>query len=417
MPGPKNKQKNKSNAKAQNHRSTRDAERIDSLGNFAVNLLPTFVDTYSHLCLTLKKGQSTRCDQLATEGHTYPNRCKVHHGQFRILCEKYKNAQEVVDALKQEANLPTKEQMSRYTDWRAALEKAQWVRKYLEALRVERRGLEIHEQRFLLRVDDGHRHRLRMLEEEMITAIVTLNALHERACELYKDTVPALRDLAQSKVEEKWQKESHRSIKELVECTRNPDVFTQASLAAPAPPLILPMSEIGDEDLIDMSLTDQKGSIISALKQMISLEPCVEASELRGRLELLMTGSTKALVEEVLFVYQQLARRIIFYDPSLFMNSLDKVSFEDFILSDDLSMEDLVRFSDMFFHPMDFPLNWVKDAVSDALVMSGHGTVANIGSEETRVPLLGGWVFKRSSHSYYSQSSLEFPLQHIFTTS
>ena len=41
------------------------------------------------------------------------------------------------------------------------------------------------------------------------------------------------------------------------------------------------------------------------------------------------------------FALQQYARRAIFYDPVLYLRSIGKVSFKDFVLYDDASMEDV----------------------------------------------------------------------------
>lgn len=92
------------------------------------------------------------------------------------------------------------------------------------------------------------------------------------------------------------------------------------------------------------------------------------------------TGSGLDMSEMVFFIFQQFARRIIFHQPSLFMKSLDKVSFKDLVLSDDFSMEDLATFGDLFIRYTEFPLKWFKDAVLDALAMSHHGTAANVGN-------------------------------------
>jgi len=102
-------------------------------------------------CLTLIEDEITRCGQLATEGHPKPERCKVHQAQYRTLCRKYKEASKVVDNVKGVSQLPTQEQIGRYKTWHAALEKARWVRKCLEAIRVEKAGREIHQKRFFLK--------------------------------------------------------------------------------------------------------------------------------------------------------------------------------------------------------------------------------------------------------------------------
>ena len=79
-------------------------------------------------------------------------------------------------------------------------------------------------------------------------------------------------------------------------------------------------------------------------------------------------------------IHQQFALRIIFYEPTLFMKSLEKVSLKDLILSDDFTLEDAVRFFDLWKEMMGFALKWCKDAVIDALAIVHHGTAANVGS-------------------------------------
>ncbi|KAI9458079.1 hypothetical protein HD554DRAFT_2140877 [Boletus coccyginus] len=102
-------------------------------------------------CLTLMKDEITRCGQPATEGRHGPRRCKVHNAQYRTLRKKYKHASKVVDNVKGGSLLPTWVQIGRYKSRLAALEKARWVRKYLEAVQVEKAGREIHQKRFFLK--------------------------------------------------------------------------------------------------------------------------------------------------------------------------------------------------------------------------------------------------------------------------
>lgn len=146
MPGPGNKRKSK--AKANTKANTENAQASSTLQS-------TRTEVLSAQCLTLEEDELTRCGQPATEGYPKPDRCKAHHGQYRVLYKKYKDASTVVDEVKHEAELPTKEQIGRYTDWRAALGKARWVRKYLEAIRVEKTGREIHQKRFFLKGKRG----------------------------------------------------------------------------------------------------------------------------------------------------------------------------------------------------------------------------------------------------------------------
>jgi hypothetical protein len=103
------------------------------------------------LCLTLDEDEVTRCGRPATEGYPGPERCKVHHGQYCIMYKRYKDASKLVDEIKNGAELPTIHEIGRYTDYHAALDKARWVRKYLEAIRVEWAGRDLHARRFFLK--------------------------------------------------------------------------------------------------------------------------------------------------------------------------------------------------------------------------------------------------------------------------
>ncbi len=92
-------------------------------------------------------------------------------------------------------------------------------------------------------------------------------------------------------------------------------------------------------------------------------------------------------VKIVFLIHQQYALRIVFYEPTLFMKSLEKVSLKDLILSDDFTIEDAVRFYDLWQRMTGFTLKWYKDAVVDALAIFHHGTAANVGSVSKSVSL------------------------------
>lgn len=79
---------------------------------------------------------------------------------------------------------------------------------------------------------------------------------------------------------------------------------------------------------------------------------------------------------------QQYALRIIFYDPVLFAKAEEKVSMKDLVLSDDFSMDDMVRFVVLLEAKLGFGLLWMKDSVVEALTISSadlSGNVANVG--------------------------------------
>ena len=79
-------------------------------------------------------------------------------------------------------------------------------------------------------------------------------------------------------------------------------------------------------------------------------------------------------------IMQQYIRRIIFHDPVLFMKALDKVSFEDLLLSEDFSIEDMERIYRLSNRKLEFGLRWYKDAVVEALAIRDVGTAANVGA-------------------------------------
>lgn len=99
-------------------------------------------------CRTLEDDGFTQCRLPATDGNPKIDRCRVHHQQFQILCAKYKEASKLVDEVKGGYDIPTKDEIAGYEDVHAISEKARWMRKYLEAIRVEKTGREIHMRRF-----------------------------------------------------------------------------------------------------------------------------------------------------------------------------------------------------------------------------------------------------------------------------
>ena len=100
-------------------------------------------------CLALED-EETRCIQPPTHGSP-PERCETHDGQYRNMTKKYKDASKIVDEMQMGSNIPTKAEILRYTDFHSTLQKARWMRKYVEAIRVEKNGREIHHRRFFLK--------------------------------------------------------------------------------------------------------------------------------------------------------------------------------------------------------------------------------------------------------------------------
>jgi hypothetical protein len=107
--------------------------------------------TSQSVCSTLEEDEMTRCTLPPTDGHPTPNRCKQHHNRYRLLCKKYKDAQGKVDQVKNSGELPTDAEIKAYTDRAAVMAKLKWVSDYVEAIRVERTGRDLHSRRFFLK--------------------------------------------------------------------------------------------------------------------------------------------------------------------------------------------------------------------------------------------------------------------------
>ena len=114
-------------------------------------------------------------------------------------------------------------------------------------------------------------------------------------------------------------------------------------------------------------------------------------------------------------IMQQYIRRILFHDSVLFMKALDKVSFEDLLLSEDFSIEDMKRIYQLLKKRLEIGLRWYKDAVVEALAIRDAGTAANVGAPgmfmfyslklpfseaqarvADRFQIVGGWIFNRT---------------------
>ncbi|KAG2143585.1 hypothetical protein DEU56DRAFT_242494 [Suillus clintonianus] len=376
MPGPK---KNKGKGKGNGKKKTPNGSSSQSK---AADPTP---------CLTLEEDEMTRCNRPATEGF---ERCEVHQAQYCTMYKKYKDASKVVDDIKSGREIPTKEQIQRYTDSHATLEKARWLRKYLESIRVERTGRNIHQKRFFLKVDDGHKIRLKVLAKEMVKAVEALNALQARALDLYIANNPGC----------EWTKpvESPKSFgDEPISTEEIVDKAAQQSLpndrskmsARPLPAMKSTESSAPeDDDLIDLEHRAQKARLLYAFE--VITEPESTARVLLDAAGLDASHPTQKsgllIVQNIL---QQFARRVIFNEPNLFFKSLDKVSFKDLFLDDDFSMEDAAKFVMLFERRLGIGLMWFKDAVLEALVMSKGGTAANVGDLSRRHQILGGWIY------------------------
>jgi len=117
------------------------------------------------------------------------------------------------------------------------------------------------------------------------------------------------------------------------------------------------------------------------------------------------------------FIHQY-ARRLIFYDPILYEKAKDKVSFKDFFLHPDFTLDDMYRYMVLSAKQLEIGLPWVKDSMIEACVMASLDIkdkvgAANIGplgaylrlsckwqgpltlDKDARIKILGGWIYNR----------------------
>jgi hypothetical protein len=92
----------------------------------------------------------TRCSAPPTHGNPI-ERCGVHHEQYQTMTRRYKEAQAFVDKTFAGALIPTNEDVLGYTSLPTVLEKARLVKNYVNAIREERTGRDIHHTRFFLK--------------------------------------------------------------------------------------------------------------------------------------------------------------------------------------------------------------------------------------------------------------------------
>ncbi|KAK7036699.1 hypothetical protein VNI00_011364 [Paramarasmius palmivorus] len=353
--------------------------------------------TTPSVCQTLDEDEITRCTQPATHGNPTPNRCESHHRQYCTLTGAYKDASRTVDEILGPKNvLPTLSEVSRYNDYHSALEKARWVRRYVEAIREEKIGREIHHRRFFLKVDDGHKIRLKVLAKQMRKTVELLNEIQRRAFDLYVERHP------ESNLVDGLKRVSlSSSLPEAKNdlSTENVLKAVEDFVAAPTPgPSVRSRPEGGrseaedskttedDVDLIEVEIRRQKEQLLYVLELLYSREatPHHEDKDIDLSIDIAHTA------------LRQYAFRIIFYEPVLAIKAVDRVSFEDLILSSEFSLEDLARFFILFQKRLEIGLLWWKDSMMEALAVVHSGDrnrVANMGNPGERVPILDGWIF------------------------
>ena len=140
MPGPGNQKKH--------NKKTKNKAENKPTGSAGQPQSTTQTPSLSQ-CRTLEEDEMTRCNQPATDGFPKKERCKKHQAQYRTMYKKYKDASKIVDELKNE--IPDQAQIDQYNEVSSLLKKARMIKKYVEAIRVERTGRLLHQTRFFLK--------------------------------------------------------------------------------------------------------------------------------------------------------------------------------------------------------------------------------------------------------------------------
>ncbi|KAF5334781.1 hypothetical protein D9611_012915 [Ephemerocybe angulata] len=354
----------------------------------------------------------TRCNKPATAGHPKPERCKEHHGQYRLLYKKYKEAQKEVDRVRNGREIPTEAEISEYTSRAETMQKLKWVSRYVKAIRVERTGRDIHSKRFFLKVDDGHKIRIKVLAKEMEKANRVIEKLGQRVLELYIVEHPEAEWAKTAESEGIWksalrQNQPSTTTQGATSASARRENTTSVSATVEAGDVVLPEGEDAegeDEDLVELAYQAEKRRLCAAFEAFMDLDHGKKFARKmftsRG-LDPSKHGSPLAMYMAALQYYHmcQYARRVVFHHPVLFAKSLDKVTFRDMILSDDFDLEDATHFAQLFVRVDEFPLPWMKDAMFEALEMMKHPNpesgAANLGDVGSRVKVLGGWIYNR----------------------
>ncbi|KAF5365208.1 hypothetical protein D9758_005462 [Tetrapyrgos nigripes] len=347
-------------------------------------------------CQTLEEDETTRCSQRATHASGQPpnRRCALHHEQYCKMTKAYKDASEIVNEL---GDIPEDAEIPGYTDHCTCLEKAYWLRRYIEAIRTGRTRREIHHRRFFLKIDDGHRMRLKILEEKMISLTEQLRAIQCLGFHLYVSENPDFEWVIEQQffMSKPVEAESNKgprddlwaqlAAEDSVHCSarRRGMMTTQDSTAKTA----------HADDLEDLIARKHR---LDKEKMFRLLEPWLEAVQVDPSEWTTMSKSKRiALIRQK--VLEQYGRRIIFYDPTLSFKAIGKVSFKDYFLHPDFSLDDLERFLHYYYNRVGFGLLWYKNAVMEALAslpsQDKSKNLANLGKIDSRFPVLGGWVY------------------------
>ncbi|KAJ7023110.1 hypothetical protein C8F04DRAFT_970505 [Mycena alexandri] len=342
-------------------------------------------------CSTLLDDEMTRCTEIPTHGNPL-QRCHMHHEQYRTMTKRYKEAQKFVDDTFAGALMPSKEDVQNYTSIPTILEQARLVKKYVNAIREERAGRDIHHKRFFLKMDDGHRIRFNTLARQMTEAVEIRDALEARAVALHMEDHPA----------KDWMEEFQAAPldKEDDEANR-PGEGVFSYIRAKQDKLWETVASEENDDVIELKLQFERQKYLKFFAHILEPQifwtayfrdtgktPPLEGPEERNRRDTLTNA------------WLQYTRRIIFHDSHLFAKSLDKVSFKDFVMDDDFGFDDVLRITTMYGRRLEMGLRWWKDSLTEAIeIKDSSEASANMGSMANRFKILGGWIYNNSRNT------------------
>ncbi|KAK7019985.1 hypothetical protein R3P38DRAFT_2972132 [Favolaschia claudopus] len=337
-------------------------------------------------CLTLLEDEITRCSEPATHGYPIAERCRVHHQQYCTMTKKYKEAQKFVDTTFDSASIPTKSDISEYDSVTAIFEKSRMMKRYVNAIRAERTGRQIHHGRFFLKVDSGHKMRLNILEKRMVQGVEIRDALETKAMQIHLEEHPAKDWIEEFRAppdeDDEFEKPREGLISPLLQREEN---------------LNMKAAVDEDDDIIELKLRHEREKRLCVFESILDPDKYVESLIQRGIRSALTEPNRVILFRNTLKnVLLQYTRRLVLYNPKLLAKAHDKVSLKDLIMDDDFGDADLIEFAIMFTQRLRFGLKWWKDSWTEALAMNANlNATANMGDVGNRFKVLGGWIFNK----------------------
>ncbi|KAJ7511581.1 hypothetical protein B0H11DRAFT_1700199 [Mycena galericulata] len=340
---------------------------------------------HSDKCSTLLEDEMTRCSDIPTHGGPI-KRCRVHHEQYQTMTRRYKEAQKFVDETLAGALIPTKEEVSGYTSIPTILEKARLMKKYVNAIREERTGRDIHHNRFFMKVDDGHKIRIKVLAKQMTEGVEIRDALEARALALHLENHPA----------KDWVEEFQSPLDDEDESIGTAE-DAMAYMRARQDDLRAKAALNENDDLIGLRLRFEREQYLNIFEHIIEPEQFWIGYFREKGTTPPDTPEERNKRKEVTSALLQYTRRIIFHDPHLLAKSSDKVSFKDLVMDDDFGLDDILRVANLYQKRMHIGLRWWKDSLTEAIrIKDSSEASANMGSLANRFKILGGWIYNSS---------------------